>query len=348
MTPTLPVDPLWMMEPGRMADMLAMMRGMDLSAIQSRGSLAASVTPAYTKVGNVATISIEGTLSKHVTIWQWIFGGTSYMNLAASIDAALADSAIDTIVLVCDSPGGSSHGCADVADAVYRARGSKRVVSFVSDLCASAAYEICSQAHEVVANESALVGSIGTYTVVYDWSQAFEKQGVRAHVIRAGSHKAAGILGEELSEERLAEIQRLINGINALFIKAVSRGRGLAPDFIRGLEGKIFLGGEAKRLGLVDRIMPMGDLIGSLLKRPAAVPLDPRKVAAMEHATKVVASVNRVIDATRPMYGASTESKIAWLWRGEIYDAMTACRKAGVAPPKELVKFSEAQRSVAV
>ena len=64
----------------------------------------------------------------------------------------------------------------DLADAVFKARSSKRVIAFASDLVASAAYWVGSQADQMFANPTALIGSIGTYALIADFWRLFHER----------------------------------------------------------------------------------------------------------------------------------------------------------------------------
>ena len=63
---------------------------------------------------------------------------------------------------------------------------------------------VASQAGFVAANESALVGSIGTYGVIYDLSKRAENEGITVHIVRAGAFKGAGVPGAPVTDEQLA------------------------------------------------------------------------------------------------------------------------------------------------
>ena len=56
-------------------------------------------------------------------------------------------------------------------------------------------YWSASQCTRIYANDMAIVGSIGTYGVVYDSSKMAEDVGIKVHVVRAGEMKGAGVAG---------------------------------------------------------------------------------------------------------------------------------------------------------
>ncbi|MDA0707428.1 MAG: S49 family peptidase, partial [Proteobacteria bacterium] len=131
--------------------------------------------------GSIAVISIDGVMSRGGSFW----GGTSTASVVQQVHAAMGNPRIKGIVLSINSPGGYSAGTKELADAVSQAKAEKPVYASISDVGASAAYWVASQATKVFAAPDAIVGSIGTYTVLPDIHRMAENAGVTIHVIRA-------------------------------------------------------------------------------------------------------------------------------------------------------------------
>src|SRR6185436_13049667 len=138
---------------------------------------------------------------------------------------AAADPSIKTILLLIDSPGGTIAGTAELADSVAAANKIKPVIAHADDQMASAAYWIASQCRMITSNRTALVGSIGTYVEVYDTSKMYENAGVKVHMISTGPHKGALVDGTPVTDDQLAEVQKLVDSLNRHFLAAVSAGR---------------------------------------------------------------------------------------------------------------------------
>lgn len=228
--------------------------------------------PAASKRGAVAVIPLRGVIAHRMGTLEESSGGMSAERFTKMVQQATADESIGTIVLDVDSPGGTVAGLGEAADAVYAARDTKRVIAVANATCASAAYWIASQAHEIVAIPSALdrsIGSIGVFTVHQDMSAALEKEGVKVTLIKAGKHKAEANPFEPLSDDLKAEIQASVDQAYAAFVKAVARGRGVATSDVKGGygEGKALSAKDALAAGLVDRIATMDDVIGGLIGR---------------------------------------------------------------------------------
>lgn len=261
---------VWAMEPGRFRTTLEHIRGLNLSAHLAgddaqRARAAADGERFELLEGGIAVVQLRGTLMKASSS----FDSSSSTALARrKIRAAAVDERVSGILLVIDSPGGTVAGTKDLADDVAAARKQKPVYAFVEDLCASAAYWIASQADRVYANATALVGSIGTYTVIEDLSAYADKLGIKVHVVKAGAFKGVGVPGTQISEEHLAEAQRLVDELNGHFLAAVGSGRGLMPAKVRELaDGRVHVGKAAAALALIDGVRTIEQTIQSLTQR---------------------------------------------------------------------------------
>jgi signal peptide peptidase SppA len=222
----------------------------------------------YDIVNGVAMIPVRGLLSKYPSFWSYFTGAKSMQELTQWVKGATADQAVNSILLQVDSPGGTVAGVSDLVQAVYDARKIKDVIAYISDLGASAAYHIASQADRIYADVDAMVGSIGTYIVVPDWSEYAKQDGVKIHVVRAGEFKGAGTPGTVITDEQLADFQRIVDESNETFLAAVARGREVGMDVVRKwADGRVHVGENARRLGLVDGIRTLDEVIVEMAQR---------------------------------------------------------------------------------
>ena len=257
-------------------------QGIDLHAhvtAQNLDDLAAQGRSAEypTTASGVALIDVRGMMMKHASS---LSGGTSTIRVRRQLRAAVRDPDVAAILLRWDSPGGTVAGTMDLAREIKRAAEQKPLFSFVEDLAASAAVWGSSQADRVYANNStALYGSIGTYTMVEDSSRAAEALGVRVHVIKAGAFKAAGAPGTEITDDQLAEWQRLIDSANDQFVAGFAEGRGLDLDRARQLaDGRAHPAAAAVELGMLDGVQTFEETLAEL---ESAAATTRRKASAM-------------------------------------------------------------------
>jgi signal peptide peptidase SppA len=183
-------------------------------------------------------------------------GGTSTVRLRRDIRSAASDPNVSGIMLAVESPGGSAAGMLDLANEVRAARRQKPVWAQIEDLGASAAYWLASQADMVFANSAmSLVGSIGTYQVVYDYSAAAEREGVKTFLFATGPLKGAATPGTPVTAEQQADFQARVNDVQTHFDAAVRNGRGMSAAQLAAVKsGGVFPAARAAELKLIDKI----------------------------------------------------------------------------------------------
>lgn len=260
---------LWAMESAAFAGHLAMMREIDFAA-HIRAAEPPKIVSALEKIParngqSLAVIKIAGTMMKSQSSMG---GGASTVQLRRDIRQAAADPEVSGILLAIDSPGGTVAGTDDLATDVRAARQQKPVYAHIDDLGASAAYWVASQAEKIFANSpTAMVGSIGTMTTIYDASEAAAKEGVKAILIATGPLKGAGTPGTIITEEQRAYFQDLIDQSQKSFDSAVKRGRGLSDKQLADVRsGAVFGAESAHARKLIDGIQPMGKTMNELMR----------------------------------------------------------------------------------
>lgn len=252
---------LWALEP-RALERLRAAVSQPVGAVMNGRSGMVADAPLYANEGGVAVIRLEGLITKRPSFWGWLFGGSASTQTAQeALAAALADAQIRSVLLVVDSPGGTVAGTEELAEAVFAARGVKPVTAYASDMCASAAYWIASQADRLYANATASVGSIGVYAVNVDLSRMYRNEGVEVDVIKSAPGKGAGIRGTQWTPDQRADLQREIDALGIEFVGAVGRAR---PAAVTAADGRCYSAREGLSLGLVDGITTLAALMGEM------------------------------------------------------------------------------------
>lgn len=232
------------------------------------------------------------------------FSQTTYEGLREQIERATENPAVDRIMLVIDSPGGSVAGITDVEDAIKAARDIKPVHAHALGTMASAAYWLASGAERVTAQRSAMIGSIGVYSVVYDQSQQFANEGVRPLLFTTGEHKGAATPGIEVTDAQKAEFQRQVDHHMGEFREAVTVGRGMNPtQFASIADGRVWPAGQARELALVDEVMSLDDVLHEL---SSAANRGDESQEAPATSTKSNEEVFAMSDATTAAQAATT------------------------------------------
>ncbi len=236
------------------------MEGLDVSA--AAGDFKFS-PPEPWDAGAVRVIPMVGTMAKRANMFMQISGGVSTELTGKAIQEAVKDPNVSAIVLDIDSPGGMVDGAVTLADLVFQARQEKPVVAFGNGTLASAAYLVGSAADQIVANETARVGSIGVIMRHTNRSKANERAGVEYKFVTSRTLKAAGNDAGPLEGAALAYFEELINEADALLIDKIARNRDTTAQAVSKMSGEARIYGAKKALeiGMIDRIGELADAI---------------------------------------------------------------------------------------
>lgn len=183
--------------------------------------------------------------------------------LAEQIRRAAMDDSISAVVLRVDSPGGSMFASEVILDEINALKaGGKPVIASMSSVAASGGYYIAMPADEIWANESTITGSIGVGAILPTLQRGLDGLGV--HVDGIGTTRLSGQLrlDRPLGDDARSFIDQSIQEAYRTFVGKVAETRKM--DFSRAdsiARGRVWIGTDAKDLGLVDAL---GDLAGAI------------------------------------------------------------------------------------
>jgi len=224
-------------------------------------------SPLLSRQGNVGVIRIQGPLVNTDTIWNKLFGLTSYSAIHSALIEAVQDNEIDRILLDINSGGGAVSGVNETATMISTIdKMVKPIHAFSDGDMESAAYWLGSSARDITTGRLAKVGSIGVILRMTDHSERLAKEGIKVNIIRAGKYKQIGNPSEPLSEEGRAEMQHMVDSIYNVFLEHVAQSRGKPLKYTEEsmAQGRVFLADDAKNIGLIDEIGSFEGVLATL------------------------------------------------------------------------------------
>lgn len=198
--------------------------------------------------GNTAEIQIHGVMTNRPSFFARFFGGgnTTYPEIITAVAQAESDPNVDNIVLDIDSGGGQHEGLFDAMAAVQMAK--KPVRAVISNVGASAAFGLATQAGEVFAsNRAARIGSVGV---------AVEMR-IDPNTLTLSSEKAPKKRPDLTTPEGKAIVQEELNAMHDLFVESIADGRGTTVKKVNANfgQGGTLLADEALSQGMIDGIL---------------------------------------------------------------------------------------------
>lgn len=187
-------------------------------------------------------------------------GSNTYANL---IRKARQDKSVKAIVLRINSGGGSSLASENIWREMTLARKEKPVVVSFGDVAASGAYYLACNADSIFAQPNTITGSIGVFALIPNMQQFFNnKLGMTFDGVKTGPNADAYSVTQPLSPAQKTYIQNEIDTIYHDFKSRVAEGRKLDMAYVDSIgQGRIWSGGRAVGLKLVDRIGGMQDAL---------------------------------------------------------------------------------------
>lgn len=251
---------------------IALGEGEDLQALETRLGRPLRNTRTVVMRDNVAVIPIAGPIFRYANVFVEVSGATSTEILAKDITTAVEDSNVKAIVLNIDSPGGQVQGINELGKVIVDAAARKPVVAYAGGMMASAAYWLGSAASQIVADETAALGSIGVVAT-------YRKSREDGYVQIVSDQSPKKNMPVE-TESGLAEAKRIINELAAIFVRTVAQNRGVSEETVLKDfgAGGMLLAESAVAVGMADRVGTLDGVITEL-QRSAAEPLK-RRIAA--------------------------------------------------------------------
>ncbi len=207
----------------------------------------------------IVVIKLQGAIQE--SMGGLFAGGISPELVYNQLQRAEEDPHIEGVVLRVQSPGGSIAASQEIAALVRDFE--KPIVVSMADMAASGGYYISAPAQGIVAQPGTMTGSIGVISSIMDMEDLYEKLGISVETIKSGRHK--DMFNRTLTEEERELMQEISDRAYEQFISDVAEGRDMEIEEVRELAtGELFIGSQAKELGLVDRLGGVDDAIDYL------------------------------------------------------------------------------------
>jgi protease-4 len=167
----------------------------------------------------------------------------------------LAKSNAPAVIVHINSPGGTTSGSEQLYDSLVRLKARKPLVVVVDGLCASGGYIAALASDHIVAQQTALVGSIGVLFQFPNFTELLKTVGVQVESVKSSPLKAAPNGYEPTSPEARAALDALVKDSYAWFKGLVQTRRGMSEEQLAKVsDGRVFTGRQAVGLKLIDQL----------------------------------------------------------------------------------------------
>jgi len=227
-------------------------------------------TPMRSLGGGAGTIGVI-TIAGEISDGSAGPGEAGAERIVRLLDDALGDNLAALVVRV-DSPGGTVTGSEAIRRAILRhkARGIPIAVS-MANVAASGGYWVSTPADRIFAEPSTATGSIGIFGVVPTFEDALAEWGVTSDGVQTTPLSGQPDLFAGLTPEADAILQATVASGYERFLGLVAQSRGISRERADALgQGRVWDGGSARQLGLVDQFGGLDAALEWAARCPAA------------------------------------------------------------------------------
>jgi len=191
----------------------------------------------------------------------------------------LAKKNLKALVVRVDSPGGSALASERIRRAIMEAKAQKLpIVVSMGSLAASGGYWVATAGDVVFAEPNTITGSIGIFAIIPTFENSLKKLGITSDGVRSSPLSGQPDLAAGTTPEVDSILQAGIDHGYRQFISRVASARKMTPERVDEIaQGRVWDGGTARQIGLVDRFGTLDDAIAEAAKRAG---LDPKSVHA--------------------------------------------------------------------
>jgi protease-4 len=183
------------------------------------------------------------------------------------------DGAVKGVIVRINSPGGEVTASDDMWRQMNLLSKKKPVVISMSDVAASGGYYMAMTGDPIIAYPQTQTGSIGVVFGKPNLRGLYEKLGITKDAIDRGRHAGIDSDYKPLTPEERAILKQGIDETYRDFVEKVAAGRKKKYDEVdRVAQGRVWLGSQAKDIGLVDEMGGLETALAALRKRANLAP----------------------------------------------------------------------------
>ncbi len=224
----------------------------------------------------IAIVSAVGPIRSGTSGGSNPFGGGEQEiasgSLVKDLKKASENDNVKAIILRIDSPGGSVIASDEVWTLIQSIKKKKPIYASMSDVAASGGYYIPMACDTIIAHKQTITGSIGVIGMIPVINEAMTKIGITIDTISTGSSSQDLNMMLPMTEERKKKLYDQMYPIYQRFVSKVAQSRNMQFDQARSYaKGRVWLGSDARKHGLIDTLGGLGTAI-SIAKKRIGIP----------------------------------------------------------------------------
>ncbi len=206
----------------------------------------------------VAVVYVEGV----IVGGDGAYGQVSGKKVARRLRNVRLDDKFKAVVLRVNSPGGSAQASEVIQREVRLLNESKPVVVSMGYVAASGGYWVSTYSDKIFAQNNTITGSIGVYGVIFNVQEIANNFGLTWDYATTHEYAGSWTITRPQTEQELAKLQESTDWYYQKFLQKIAESRDMEIDYLDSVaQGRIWMGNEALKVGLVDEIGGLEDAI---------------------------------------------------------------------------------------
>lgn len=213
----------------------------------------------------------KDTITKHSGNWiarvkiEGIITENDYRN---SLMRTLRDNKnCSAVIIHVNSPGGSVVGSEIVYNDIKYIAKNKPVIISMGTIAASGGYLLSLASNRIFAYEGTLTGSIGVILNSMEFTNLFDKIGIKPLVVKKPELKAVPSPFEKITPKGLSSLEDVISDTYNYFLSLIEENRHIPrQQLLQIADGRVYTARQALELNLIDQIGDEHDILEWLKK----------------------------------------------------------------------------------
>ena len=278
-----------------------------------------AANPLPTSGAKIGIITIAGDIVDGKSTGGSVGGDT----IAKLVLDALAKKDLKALVVRVDSPGGSALASEDMRRAIVEAKAQKLpIVVSMGSIAASGGYWVSTAGDVIFAEPNTITGSIGIFGIIPTFENTLKKIGLTTDGVKTTPLSGQPDIYGGTNPETDAIFQAGIEHGYAEFVDRVATARKLDPAKVNEIgQGRVWDGGTARQIGLVDTFGGLNDAIAEAARRAGLKPEDVHAEYLEKKPSSFAKLIQQILDSNKDDENASESA-------GDAFTRMATQRRA--------------------
>jgi protease-4 len=223
------------------------------------------------------------------------------------------------ILLEVDSPGGDLTSCDEIYKTLEdfkRSMDGRKIIVFIRSMAASGGYYVSAPADWIIAEPTAILGSIGVIMQTLNWKGLSDRIGLTDVTIKSGTNKDLLNPFRDVSPEQVAQLQVMIDSMYQQFFAIVQTNRGIDAESLKAIaDGRIFSADVALKNRLIDQIGYWEDAVAKASELLGEASLRIVRYERRPEFFELLSELRSPLSLSRSGMADAATPRLMYLWR---------------------------------